>query len=147
MAYVNPVYHGGKNVPEQITDEFLGCPICFLPGYKQPKLLPCGHTFCLPCLKSYAGPRGEPAVGTTCCPTRRCFACPTCGLETKVPARGVEGFPTNLFVDRQLDMLLRRHNRHRGRDDTWYNISCYGSGWQGTRFLCGQLDPPPHLQG
>ncbi|XP_060577053.1 E3 ubiquitin-protein ligase TRIM33-like [Ruditapes philippinarum] len=37
---------------QQIKDEFLVCPIC-LRHYKEPKLLPCLHTFCLRCLEDF----------------------------------------------------------------------------------------------
>jgi len=112
MAYVHPVYHGGKNQPEQVTDEYLGCSLCKLPGAKLPKMLLCGHSFCLPCLQQYAG-------------NASMFPCPSCSVLNKVPARGLAALSNNIFVDTQVDRLLRRHNQERGRDDSVYNISCY----------------------
>ena len=120
MAHMNPVYHGGKNHPEQVTDEYLTCGICQIPGFKQPKMLQCGHTFCLPCLM-----RGAPSTeGAT-------FCCPSCACVNTVPRSGLAGLSDNLFVDTQVDRLVRRHNQDRGRDDTWYNVSCYDQNYKG----------------
>ena len=119
MAYVHRAYHGGKNYSEQVTDEFLTCKLCQVPGFTQPKTLPCGHIFCCPCLARYVqvcGPQGS---------TGRQLRCPTCGQMVSLPTGGLGALSDNLFVDTQVDRLLRRHNADRGRDDTFYDISNY----------------------
>lgn len=55
MAYAAQPYHGGKNHPEQVTGEFLTCALCSVPGFRQPKILLCGHVFCLNCLEAWWG--------------------------------------------------------------------------------------------
>src|SRR6218665_602235 len=105
---------GGRNFPEQVTEEFLTCFVCKEPGFhSKPKLLSCGHTFCQSCL--------EPRVTGD----GRMLQCPRCCCVTNLRPGGVSALRTNLFFDTQIDRLLRRHNKDRGRDDTWYNISCY----------------------
>lgn len=54
------------------------------------------------------------------------FACPICNTMNKMPQKGgISGLPNNLFADTQIDRLLRRHNKERGRDDARYNIHDY----------------------
>lgn len=63
------------------------CGIC-LGDFKQPKILPCFHTFCLDCLRSYVGKTGR----------RETFTCPLCLVETEIPRGGVEHFQTNFYI-------------------------------------------------
>ncbi|CAD5118875.1 DgyrCDS7548 [Dimorphilus gyrociliatus] len=111
-AYAHPAFHGGKNNSEQVTDEYLTCPISGRPGFIHPKILLCGHTFSKASLESYAG-------------GARCFCCPMCGKVTELPSNGVSGLRDNIFIDTQVEMLLSRHNKARGRDDSFYNITKY----------------------
>ncbi|XP_078700025.1 E3 ubiquitin-protein ligase TRIM56-like [Branchiostoma floridae x Branchiostoma belcheri] len=73
----------------QISDDFLECTICLEP-YKDPKVLPCLHTFCKDCLKKFVAQQGEGKDGN--------FPCPTCRIETELPGGGVEGLKDNFFV-------------------------------------------------
>jgi tripartite motif-containing protein 71 len=83
---------------EQIQQR-LTCPVC-LERYKQPKLLPCQHTFCLtPCL-----------VNLVDAMTRR-IRCPECRAVHIVPPQGVEAFPNNITILRFLDLNLASTNR------------------------------------
>lgn len=59
------------------------CANC-LGDFRDPRLLPCGHKFCLPCL--------QPLVDR-CDPMYRGFGCPTCNSYIQVPAGGTQGFP------------------------------------------------------
>lgn len=63
------------------------CGIC-LGDFKKPKILPCFHTFCLDCLRSYVGKTGR----------RETFTCPLCLVETEIPRGGVEHFQTNFYI-------------------------------------------------
>ncbi|KJH43472.1 zinc finger, C3HC4 type [Dictyocaulus viviparus] len=58
--------------PLEKIEQLLTCPIC-LDRYKQPKLLPCQHTFCYPCLESYADT------------LHRTIKCPECRAEHTIP--------------------------------------------------------------
>jgi tripartite motif-containing protein 71 len=82
---------------EQIKQR-LTCPVC-LDRYKQPKLLPCQHTFCLnPCLVNL--------VDST---TRR-IKCPECRMIHTIPIQGVQVYPNNITIMRFLDLDLSKEN-------------------------------------
>ena len=69
-----------------ITEE-IKCPIC-LEQLKQPKILPCQHTYCLECLEGVAKLNNPNTVD-----------CPECRREFKVPhGSGVKGFPENRLM-------------------------------------------------
>ena len=155
MAYVMPEYHGGKNQPEQVTDEYLTCTICKIPGFRQPKILQCGHVFCLKCLESYwcTAPNGMiPTPGNSRPPysgkhgrrphenpCRECgmdrvgmvptdTGCPLCGQVVPIPSGGLHALPNYIFGTTQEDRLLRRANRFPMPaidDRRLYNISEY----------------------
>ncbi|XP_033731715.1 uncharacterized protein LOC117321380 [Pecten maximus] len=71
-------------------DEEDGCDICF-ESYRCPKLLPCRHTFCEPCLRDY---------GENTCPQDlyEFLVCPLCRTHCVLPSCGVGGFINNYFV-------------------------------------------------
>lgn len=70
---------------QQIKDEFLVCPIC-LRHYRDPKLLPCLHTFCLKCLEDFVSKTGTGHIenGETSEESHRqvVFNCPVCRGDT-----------------------------------------------------------------
>ncbi|XP_005103225.1 tripartite motif-containing protein 2 [Aplysia californica] len=70
----------------QIREDHLTCSIC-CEEFKNPKALPCLHTFCANCLRDYVVGRGYESVGS--------FPCPVCRANTQLPATGVDGFPNN----------------------------------------------------
>uniref|UniRef100_A0AC34FQL3 RING-type domain-containing protein n=1 Tax=Panagrolaimus sp. ES5 TaxID=591445 RepID=A0AC34FQL3_9BILA len=84
MEFINPL--------EKI-EQLLTCPIC-LDRYKHPKLLPCHHSFCLPCLESYADS------------VHRNLKCPECRAEHPIPYDGVKSFQTNYTLTGFLDIHL-----------------------------------------
>lgn len=73
-------------------EQLLTCAIC-LDRYRNPKLLPCHHTYCQePCLEGlvdYA---------------RRQIKCPECRAEHRIPYQGVSTFPTNVTLVRFLEL-------------------------------------------
>ncbi|KAI8498561.1 hypothetical protein Bbelb_237630 [Branchiostoma belcheri] len=75
-------------VLSQITGDFLECTICLEP-YKDPKILPCLHTFCKGCLEKFVANQGE---------AKDRFPCPTCRIETVLPEGGVTELKNNFFV-------------------------------------------------
>ncbi|KAI8498637.1 hypothetical protein Bbelb_238390 [Branchiostoma belcheri] len=75
-------------VLSQISGDFLECTICLEP-YKDPKILPCLHTFCKDCLEKFVAKQGE---------AKDRFPCPTCRIETVLPEGGVAGVKNNFFV-------------------------------------------------
>ena len=67
--------------------EEIKCPIC-LEQLKQPKILPCQHTYCLDCLEEVAKLNNPDTVD-----------CPECRREFKIPPEsGVKGFPENRLM-------------------------------------------------
>ncbi|CAI4232461.1 unnamed protein product [Auanema sp. JU1783] len=80
--------------PLEKIEQLLTCPIC-LDRYKQPKLLPCQHTFCYPCLESCADS------------LLRSLKCPECRAEHNIPYEGVKAFQTNYTLTGFLDIHLQ----------------------------------------
>jgi len=63
------------------------CSVCW-DTFKFPKLLPCKHTFCLPCLHEFLEGLKDKSN----------LVCPLCREPCYVPAKGFSDFPTNYFV-------------------------------------------------
>ncbi|XP_066269299.1 tripartite motif-containing protein 3-like [Branchiostoma lanceolatum] len=85
-----------SNVISDLTDEFLVCRVC-LEDFKQPKMLPCLHTFCQPCLEKLLAT--EP-VGR--------LDCPTCRQDVTLPQSGVQGLKSNFLVGKLRDILQQQ---------------------------------------
>ncbi|XP_013420834.1 RING finger protein nhl-1 [Lingula anatina] len=85
---------------EQI-DELLKCAIC-LDRFRNPKLLPCQHTFCeSPCLE------GLLTAGS------RVLKCPECRSEHFLPLSGVRSLPNNRFILSFLDIARNGNQQTR----------------------------------
>ncbi len=70
----------------QDDSKLLECAIC-LDQYRDPRVLPCGHTFCLLCLKTYAATvKRSSGVQLSCC---------LCKAPWFEPNRSVEELPRN----------------------------------------------------
>ena len=74
-------------------DEITECPIC-TEVYTDPRVLPCGHTYCLKCMKTWS--KGKHPGNKV--------ACPHCRYEFYVPRKGVSDLPKNFFVTKFLQM-------------------------------------------
>jgi len=72
--------------------EVTKCPIC-LDGCKNPKSLPCLHSFCLHCLQQHWKDK---------CP-RDEVPCPVCRKELAIPDEGLEELPHNFFVQNLIE--------------------------------------------
>ncbi|XP_041358292.1 E3 ubiquitin-protein ligase TRIM56-like [Gigantopelta aegis] len=68
------------------------CSIC-IEQFKEPKLLPCFHTFCLHCLQHYVATSVQDGT----------FNCPVCRYEVTVPEGGVSAFQTNFYIEAEAD--------------------------------------------
>ncbi|GMS91526.1 hypothetical protein PENTCL1PPCAC_13701, partial [Pristionchus entomophagus] len=98
--------------PLEKIEQLLTCPIC-LDRYKMPKLLPCQHTFCFPCLESCAESAG------------RLLKCPECRAEHSIPYEGVKAFQTNYTLTGFLDIHLQASNESSGAIEEYihrYNL-------------------------
>ncbi|XP_045174734.2 E3 ubiquitin-protein ligase TRIM56-like [Mercenaria mercenaria] len=65
----------------------LDCSIC-LSAFKDPKILPCFHTFCLQCLDEYVIRNEQTGK----------FECPLCRVDTEIPVGGVKSFQSNFYI-------------------------------------------------
>ncbi|XP_078603140.1 E3 ubiquitin-protein ligase TRIM56-like [Branchiostoma floridae x Branchiostoma japonicum] len=92
-----------SNAISEITDEFLVCQIC-LEDFRQPKMLPCLHTFCQPCLERLLATQ---PVGK--------LNCPTCRQDVPLTENGVQGLNSNFLVGKLHDILQQQP---RGKEDT-----------------------------
>ncbi|KAI4468896.1 e3 ubiquitin-protein ligase nhlrc1-related [Holotrichia oblita] len=81
-------------------EQLLTCAIC-LDRYRNPKLLPCQHSFCMePCLEGlvdYVRRQVFKMCGVKC---------PECRAEHRIPYQGVQGFPTNVTLQRFLELHI-----------------------------------------
>ncbi|KAL8616887.1 hypothetical protein ACOMHN_041806 [Nucella lapillus] len=115
------------------VDSLLICTICFEPyGGREAKLLPCSHTFCLPCLARLVR-RGETsqtsALDGDAEEGRQCdsVTCPTCRIVIPLPPGGVTGFKRNVYLG------------IRGGEAAVQAVACtLCDGDQTAQFLCGQ---------
>ncbi|XP_078599312.1 tripartite motif-containing protein 2-like [Branchiostoma floridae x Branchiostoma japonicum] len=80
----------------EITDEFLVCQVC-LEDFKQPKMLPCLHTFCQLCLEKLLAAELDGKL-----------ACPTCRQDVVLPQNGVQGLKSNFLVGKLHDILQQQ---------------------------------------
>lgn len=71
---------------------FLDCGIC-QKRYRDPKVLPCLHSFCEGCLSSHI-----PAESLT-------LSCPVCRQQSILPERGVSALPSNAFLESVLNVF------------------------------------------
>ncbi|KAL0100870.1 hypothetical protein PUN28_019330 [Cardiocondyla obscurior] len=82
-----------KSSMEQF-EQLLTCAIC-LDRYRNPKLLPCQHSFCM-----------EPCMDGLVDYVRRQVKCPECRAEHRIPYQGVQAFPTNVTLQRFLELHI-----------------------------------------
>src|SRR5579872_210531 len=75
------------------VDELTECCIC-AGKFTDPKILPCIHSFCLKCLKTY----GEDNIPGDQLP------CPLCRTNFTIPQTGFEGLPNNYFVNKLMNI-------------------------------------------
>ncbi|KAJ8021086.1 Tripartite motif-containing protein 2 [Holothuria leucospilota] len=106
-----------ENVLQRLNEDFVHCAICREP-YKEPKMLPCLHSFCLQCLERWISHLGQS------------LSCPTCRLTVDLPSTGIKGLPNNLFVislTERLQEVRRILEEHQNRNCNIcrYVVRCY----------------------
>lgn len=74
--------------------DLLDCPVC-LDQYKDPKILPCHHSFCRTCLE---------AVPVEQVPSGRIMRCPTCREPCSLPDGGIPSLPPSFLLNNLLEM-------------------------------------------
>ncbi|XP_053842335.1 tripartite motif-containing protein 59 [Vidua macroura] len=107
---------------EQLEEE-LTCPICY-DTFVEPRVLPCSHTFCGPCLRDLL----QPGPG---------FSCPSCRALVAVPAAGLEALPINFALKAVIEKCQQEERAPgmcRAHPRQPLNIYCL----QDRRLVCGQ---------
>ena len=66
---------------QMAANTLMECGIC-LQVFLDPRILPCGHTFCLQCIEK-----------------SNCLLCSLCKRESSVPTNGLQGLPKNLIPE------------------------------------------------
>ncbi|KAJ8033242.1 E3 ubiquitin-protein ligase TRIM56 [Holothuria leucospilota] len=87
-----------SNVVKTLTEDFLHCSIC-INRFKDPKVLPCIHSFCLDCLEKYVQRLKSNKL-----------PCPTCRKVCDLTETGVKGLQTNFHLvnlGERMDLLER----------------------------------------
>ena len=74
-------------------DDITECPIC-TEVYTDPRVLPCGHTYCLKCIEAWSKDK-QPGDE---------LACPLCRKQFTLPSNGVSDLPKNFFITNFLQM-------------------------------------------
>ncbi|XP_041351027.1 E3 ubiquitin-protein ligase TRIM56-like [Gigantopelta aegis] len=83
-----------------IRDDFLTCKICFN-IYEQPKILPCVHTYCTPCLEKLLKTSDKPGS----------ISCPECRECVTLPHKTVSDLKTNFFINSLIEVLKVKTNK------------------------------------
>ncbi|XP_059080014.1 tripartite motif-containing protein 2-like [Tigriopus californicus] len=83
-----------SNVIKHIDRNILSCLIC-QQRFREPKVLPCLHTFCLGCLFVYLPPESLS------------ITCPLCGHQSILPQQGVKALQDNYFISHLIDVLIQ----------------------------------------
>ncbi|XP_070549111.1 tripartite motif-containing protein 3-like [Ptychodera flava] len=94
MASTSPTNTADK-ILDELGDGFLTCSIC-LGQFKTPKILPCHHTFCQPCLETSV----KQSDGR--------LACPTCRKPCQLSDSGVPALENNFFMNSLLELVEKR---------------------------------------
>ncbi|XP_019627218.1 PREDICTED: tripartite motif-containing protein 2-like [Branchiostoma belcheri] len=89
-----------SNMADDFDDQFLTCVICML-NFRDPKILPCLHSFCRECLQEWAT-KQQP------------LECPTCREPASLPDQGVDGLKTNFYVNNLLDFAAAKKGAEPG---------------------------------
>ncbi|XP_078678176.1 E3 ubiquitin-protein ligase TRIM71-like [Branchiostoma floridae x Branchiostoma belcheri] len=89
-----------SKMASDLGEEFLTCAVCML-HFRDPRVLPCLHTFCKECLQEWAA-KQQP------------LECPTCRKEVSLPDQGVDGLKTNFYVNNLLDFAAAKKGAEPG---------------------------------
>jgi hypothetical protein len=75
----------------------LECSVCYQ-MFQDPRILPCGHTFCLKCLQDI--------VRAAASETDKTLSCPTCRAAFQVSSQNLQELPKNFTVVQLISALL-----------------------------------------
>ena len=83
-------------------NDLLECSVCLEPLGSEHRVLPCQHTFCLPCLEDLVAKKKPKSVANTEGGVTVLFLCPECRAEVTTP---IQNLPTNVILNRLLSGL------------------------------------------
>ena len=109
---------------QELSNQFLICPLC-LEQFKSPKVLPCQHTFCLQCIRSYVAARG---LGST-------LPCPLCKEVAHIPDNDVSKFKNNFMIVSLLQFV--ENTATKIESPTESNLDTFADGDQACEDGCG----------
>ena len=101
-------------------DKSVECSIC-LEEFKDPRILPCAHTFCRACLQLQMI---IPII------LRREYQCPICRASHNLPSHGVDDIPKNFYITEMMEInsaIKSRHpvcTEHQPEDLRFYCLHC-----------------------
>jgi len=75
------------SVPVKHLEDITECSVC-LESCKDPRVLPCVHTFCLQCIEKHGKDKNS---GDN-------ISCPLCRVKSAIPEGGICEFPKNVFI-------------------------------------------------
>ncbi|NXI18534.1 TRI59 protein, partial [Irena cyanogastra] len=115
-------------------EEELTCPIC-CDTFSEPRVLPCSHTFCGPCLQRLL--QHSPGF-----PAGSGLSCPSCRAPVAVPAAGLQALPVNFALKAVIEKCQQEEpagagaeaGTRRAHPRQPLNIYCL----QDRRLVCGQ---------
>ncbi|XP_056019378.1 E3 ubiquitin-protein ligase TRIM56-like [Ostrea edulis] len=81
-------------ISSTITDEFLTCSIC-LEIYKDPKILPCLHSFCKTCIENFIRKEDQNTK----------HSCPLCRENFKIPNDSTDALKTNFCLKNLIELV------------------------------------------
>ncbi|XP_035677528.1 E3 ubiquitin-protein ligase TRIM56-like [Branchiostoma floridae] len=119
------------SILKEISNDFLECQIC-LQSFREPKILPCLHTFGKGCLAEYAKAH---------CVDGDQIECPTCRSKSPLPGGTVDGLKNNFFVESLKDTVnLHKTLESEGPEIVCSNPYCDSKGQATSRCLnCDEL--------
>ncbi|XP_033107381.1 tripartite motif-containing protein 2-like [Anneissia japonica] len=85
-----------KQFLEHLDEKVLECPLCY-ERLKDPKTLPCLHTYCLSCLTKWVNEKGR-------------LQCPNCLQFYDIPNGGLKKLPPNTFINNLLECIEQFEN-------------------------------------
>ena len=91
-----------KSKPKEFSKEDLSCAIC-LDRLKEPKLLPCFHTYCKACLEGLPMLLRKSKNGQ--------ITCPQCRVNHPLPTGGVGEFPADRVLENALDAYALKESQ------------------------------------